>query len=174
MGQKQASYNASGAIIAFYDTVDSPAPASATVLDITNAQWQTCLSNPGWTVVNGALVAPPPAPAPTLAQQAAALLAGTVTVTSTSTPTINGTYSITNLDQSHLQSEVLSIMLTGNFADGTQSIEWPDAATPSANHAMTIAQFKTFAIAIGAFVSACIKVVKGSATTLPSNQLSIP
>ncbi len=65
MGQKQAAYDATGKIAAFYDTVDSPAPASATVLDITDAQWQTCVSQPGWTIANGALVAPP---TPTAAQ----------------------------------------------------------------------------------------------------------
>ena len=76
MGQKQASYNASGAIIAFYDSADSPAPQGASVLDITDAQWQTCLSNPGWTVVNGALVAPPaPTAAQLLAQAQAAQIA---------------------------------------------------------------------------------------------------
>ena len=76
MGQKQASYNASGAIIAFYDTVDSPAPTSASVIDITDAQWHTCLSQPGWTVVSGVLVAPPtPTAAQLLAQAQAAQIA---------------------------------------------------------------------------------------------------
>ena len=65
MGQKQAAYTASGEIVAFYDTVDSPPPVGVSVIDITDAQWQTCLSQPGWTVVSGVLVAPP---TPTAAQ----------------------------------------------------------------------------------------------------------
>ncbi len=65
MGQKQAAFDSTGKIVAFYDTVDSAAPDGVTVLDITEAQWQACLSQPGYTVANGALVAPA---APTAAQ----------------------------------------------------------------------------------------------------------
>ena len=76
MGQKQASYNASGEIVAFYDTVDSPPPVGVSVIDITDAQWHTCLSQPGWTVVSGVLVAPPaPTAAQLLAQAQAAQIA---------------------------------------------------------------------------------------------------
>ncbi|MGU7812023.1 phage tail assembly chaperone [Burkholderia sp. AW49-1] len=39
MGQKQAAYDAKGGIIAFYDTVDSPAPQGESVIDITDVQW---------------------------------------------------------------------------------------------------------------------------------------
>lgn len=69
MGQKIAAYNANGAIIGFYDDKDSPAPnplpTGIKLLNITDAQWQTCLSNQGWTIANGTLVAPVP---PTAAQ----------------------------------------------------------------------------------------------------------
>jgi hypothetical protein len=62
MGQKQAAYDATGAIIAFYDTVDSPAPQGATVINITDDEWLFCINNQGAKVVkNGALAdAPPP------------------------------------------------------------------------------------------------------------------
>lgn len=43
MGQKQAAYDATGAIFGFYDTEDSPAPEGVTVIDITNDQWQALL-----------------------------------------------------------------------------------------------------------------------------------
>jgi hypothetical protein len=82
MGQKYAAYNAQGAITAFYDSVDSPVPAGVTTIEITDAQWQTCLSAPGYTVVNGALVAPTP---PTAAQ----LLA---TAQATQTALLNAAY----------------------------------------------------------------------------------
>jgi hypothetical protein len=58
MGQKLAAYNSVGAILAFYDTVDSPPPVNATVLAITNAQWLVCINNPGWTVQAGVLCPP--------------------------------------------------------------------------------------------------------------------
>lgn len=58
MGQKYAAYNAQGAITGFYDDVDSPVPKSVTAIEITDAQWQTLLSTPGYSVSGGALVAP--------------------------------------------------------------------------------------------------------------------
>jgi hypothetical protein len=69
MGQKYAAYNAQGAIIAFYDSVDSPVPSGVNAIEISDSQWQTCCSVPGWTVTDGALVAPVP---PTAAQVLAA------------------------------------------------------------------------------------------------------
>ncbi len=70
MGQKLAAYNAAGAIVAFYDTEDSPAPVGANTIAITDAQWMECLTTSGYTVSGGALVAPV---ALTAAQQLAAI-----------------------------------------------------------------------------------------------------
>lgn len=73
MGQKIAAYDAQGNIVAFYDSEDSPVPAGVTnTLAITDAQWQACMSTPGYTVKNGVLVAPiPPTAAQVAAQQTA-------------------------------------------------------------------------------------------------------
>lgn len=60
MGQKFVAYDASGAIIGFYDSEDSPPPKGVATIEITEEQWMTCLQNPGWTVKGGALVEPPP------------------------------------------------------------------------------------------------------------------
>ncbi|MGZ2743273.1 phage tail assembly chaperone [Burkholderia stagnalis] len=43
MGQKQAAYDGKGAIIAFYDSVDSPAPTGVNVVDISDEAWRTLL-----------------------------------------------------------------------------------------------------------------------------------
>ena len=43
MGQKQAAYDSTGAIVAFYHTIDSPAPQGVTVINITDEQWQMLL-----------------------------------------------------------------------------------------------------------------------------------
>lgn len=71
MGQKFAAYNARGEITGFYDSEDSPLPNGIPAIEITDAQWQTCINAQGspYTVVNGALVAPVP---PTAAQLLAA------------------------------------------------------------------------------------------------------
>jgi hypothetical protein len=69
MGQKYAAQDAQLGIAVFYDSVDSPVPAGVSAIEITEAQWQACLSAwPPYTVANGTLVEPA---APT----AAALLA---------------------------------------------------------------------------------------------------
>jgi hypothetical protein len=73
MGQKYAAYDAQGAITGFYDDSVSPVPEGMAAIKIPDEQWQTCLSQPGWTVANGALVAPvPPTAAELLAQVQAA------------------------------------------------------------------------------------------------------
>lgn len=60
MGQKYAAYNAAGAIVGFYDSVDSPVPAGVTAIEITDVQWHMLMATPGCTIVNGAIVAPVP------------------------------------------------------------------------------------------------------------------
>ena len=46
-------------IVAFYDTVDSPAPDDASFIEITDAEWQSAVtSQPPYTVVGGALTPP--------------------------------------------------------------------------------------------------------------------
>lgn len=65
MGGKLASYDASGNIVAFFDTIDSPAPPDVSVIEITDAEWRSCLSACSCKVRDGALVAPS---APTAAQ----------------------------------------------------------------------------------------------------------
>lgn len=46
MNTKLAAYDAQGAIVAFYDTIDSPAPEGVTVAEITDEQWQFLLDGP--------------------------------------------------------------------------------------------------------------------------------
>lgn len=72
MGQKYAAYDAIGSITAYYDSIDSPVPAGVNVIQITGAQWKTCISSQGWTVSSGTLVAPAPLTTAQLAAQQAA------------------------------------------------------------------------------------------------------
>lgn len=58
MAQKYAAYDLTGAIVAYYDSIDSPVPAGLPVLEITEAEWLLCIATPSYTVVDGALVAP--------------------------------------------------------------------------------------------------------------------
>ena len=67
MGQKFASYDTTGKVIGFYDSVDSPVPSGVATIPITDTEWQAALSSPYQpvTVVNGVLTIPS---GPTLAQ----------------------------------------------------------------------------------------------------------
>jgi hypothetical protein len=127
MGQKFAAYNAQGAIIGFYDSVDSPVPAGVTnVIAITQAQWQACVnSQPPYTVANGALVAPVP---PTDAEILAAAQANQIAILSAacSASIVGGfpstalgdvhTYPSKVTDQQNLASSVIAALLALNSA----------------------------------------------------------
>lgn len=118
------------------------------------------------------------APAPvtlalTLAQQAAAALSAPLTITSAILGLVEVPFAIDNMTQDHINSEINSILLNGAFADGTASVSWPDATTSSINHAWTIAQFKVFASAAGAYVAALYKCINGTLGTLPSNSVMV-
>ena len=67
MGQKYASYDASGIVNGYYDSIDSPLPPGVKAIPITDAEWQEAISSPYQpvTVVNGVLNIPS---GPTLAQ----------------------------------------------------------------------------------------------------------
>lgn len=127
MGQKFAAYNAQGAIIGFYDSVDSPVPAGVTsVIAITQAQWLVCInSQPPFTVANGALVAPlPPTAAELLAaaqsSQLAALssacAAAIVAGFTSSALGVPYTYPSKATDQANLSASVIAALLAAGQA----------------------------------------------------------
>lgn len=118
-----------------------------------------------------AFVDPASTAAGRLIAEVQALLAGPVAVTSTGTPALSASYGITEQDQAHVLSEVQSLMLNGTFADGSTTVAWPDAS--GVVHTFSVAEFKAFATAMGAFVAGCYKVLNGSSTSLPSAALTI-
>ena len=76
MTQKFAAYDSQGHITAYYDSIDSPVPPSVTnFIEITQDEWLACINQPGYTVVNGALVAPLPPTNKELLAQAKAMQA---------------------------------------------------------------------------------------------------
>jgi hypothetical protein len=170
---KYAQYNPAlspARVIGWYDTGARHypnLPPAGELLAVSDAQWTARLSNPsGWAVQAGALVpyAPPPV-TPTLAQLAMAALAAGLTITSTGTPSLNGTYACDPLTQSHIQAEMLSVSVTGTFADGTSAVQWPDMS--GTLHTFSIDEFKAWAIAIGGYIAALAKCVNGASSTLP-------
>lgn len=176
MGQKYAAYNSSGAITAFYDSVDSPLPPGVSTIEITDAQWQTCLDNPGWTVASGALVAPVPPSAEEIAaqaliQSARTALASGLTIASTGTPALNGTYSADQLSQSDIIAIETSLNAGKGFPGGATTFNYPDVT--GTMHAFSESNFTDFAAAVRDFVYALKSVIAGASSTLPAAATTI-
>lgn len=106
-----------------------------------------------------------------LQQQAQAMLAAGCQVVSSGTPALSGTYPTDAASQAHINAEATSILLNGTFTDGTSSIVWLDVAGDP--HTFSIAQFKTLATALAAYVTACLKVINGQSTTLSAQPSTI-
>jgi hypothetical protein len=124
---------------------------------------------PGWTAAETGgtwTFAAPVAPTLTLVQQAENAIGAGLAITSTSTPALNGNYATDPNTQSHIQSEMLSVIVNSTFADGTTSVAWPDIT--GAVRTFSVAEFKALALAIGAYVAALYKVANGTSTTLPA------
>ena len=114
----------------------------------------------------------PATPAPSLSQQAQAMLAAGLSITSTSTPALNGTYAADAITQSNVMAEMVSLLANAAFTNGTTTLAWPDAT--GAPHNFTAAQFKAFATAEGQFVGVLAPVIATNAGTLPSASATIP
>jgi hypothetical protein len=134
------------------------------------ASVQSDVANIGDTYNSGAFESS--LPLPTLAEQAQALLNSTVAITSTNTPALDGTYSITSSDQSHINAVITNIMLNNTFPGGVSSYAWPDADGTLHTFPDTTT-FKSFATAIAGYVAALYGVAHGTLSALPSNSITI-
>ncbi len=153
-------------------------PPASDLFELTAAQWAAHFSNPsGWAVQNGALVAyTPPTPAPTLAQQAAALIAGGLAITSTGTPALDGTYIVASgvpFGREDIGTEAQFISTFSEFTNGTQTLEWPLKDGTFVTFSSTGA-FLNFAKAAAQFYAACQGVIATNSGTLPSASADIP
>jgi hypothetical protein len=177
MGQKYAAYSAQGTITAFYDSVDSPVPAGVTnVIEITDAQWQACLGNPGWTVASGALDAPVPPSAAQVAaqaliQSAQGMLTTGLAIVSTGTPVLNATYACDQLSQMDIIAIETSLNAGKGFPGGATTFNYPDVT--GVMHSFTEANFTDFAAAVRDYVYALKSVIAGSSSTLPAASTTI-
>ena len=176
-----AQYNptapAPSPVVGWYDTsafTYAVLPPENNLLVLTETQWDDHFANPNaWAVSNGALVSyTPPVPQPTIAQQAQALLNAGLQIVSASTPSLDATYACDSQTTAYINAEITSILLDNTFADGSSTIDWPDVQGDL--HNFSVDEFKSFAKAIGNFVSLCRACIIGSSTTLPSNSAKIP
>jgi hypothetical protein len=112
---------------------------------------------------------------PTLAQQAAALLAGGITITSTQYPSLNGTYSTAAAAQSNAAFIAGYIANFGKFpgASPSAALTYLDA-TGNPHVFPTTAEFLAFYQAAGDFVADCQTIILTNSGTLPPNTAAIP
>jgi hypothetical protein len=161
-------------VLGWYDTTWAHypnLPDASNLLGMSQQQWAARLGGL-WAVQGGTLVPySPPVPAPSLAQQAATMLAGGLMVSSSGDGALNATYPCDSLTQQHVSAEIVSLLLNGTFTDGATTISWLDAAGNA--HALSIDQYKSLATALAAFVTSCVRCISGQSTTLPSNQATI-
>lgn len=153
MGQKQAAYDNTGAIIAFYDTVDSPAPQGVSTIDITDAQWQAALASVRpYTVVNKAMTAPAdPSAAELLAEAQAAKIAELSAACKAaiyagfSSSALGSAYHYPALDddQRNLTASVVASLMPGLPSNWTTPFKCADANGNWAFVPHTVAQIQT-------------------------------
>ncbi len=155
MGQKLAAYNTSGVITAFYDSVDSPAPTGINSIDITESEWQTCISQGGWKVANGALVAPPAPTAAELLQTAQAAQIASLTasykaamIAPVTVTLASGTAASFSTDAQSLTN--LNEAIAANAANGTWLPNFWYTSAGSTVSPVTYADLHTIAQAIQA------------------------
>lgn len=167
MGKKQAAYDLTGAIVAFYDSVVSPAPNNTSVIDITDDQWQTCLAMPGYTVASGVLTAPTPLTAveilatEKLAQSQVVDVACATAIVSgftcdALTPGAPHTYPSKLTDQTNLLASVLSSLMTGLPSDWTAAFWCADETDVWGYRAHTAAQIQAVGVSYKTMVSGYI------------------
>lgn len=144
------------------DTNWSPA-AGEVVFDTVPSSEQLAAAFPSYAAAAAAAV---------LAASAQAALAAGCQIVSTGNPsTLDGTYPVDAASQAYVNAEVTSILLNGTFTDGTSSAAWLDVS--NAAHTFSLAQFKTLATALGAFVTGCLKVINGQSASLPAQPATI-
>lgn len=129
----------------------------------------------GWSYAGSTFSAPPAPPAPTLAQQAAAVIDGGLTIALSGSITLAATRFPTDAaTQGKLAAVVTTINATGSFPGGGTSYPMKDAA--GAWHTFTVAQYKSVAGAIAAYVAALDLIIDGnptSASVLPAASVAL-
>jgi hypothetical protein len=166
-------------VIGWYDTAlfDYPTlPPSADLHAVTDAQWSGRLTNPsGWAVSAGELVAyTPPAPAPTLAQQAAAASVAGIEIALNGSITLAPTPFPTDPNAQSAISMMNQMALAGTLPTGFAAYEMVDAN--GLWHEFTAAQYQKIADAIADFVAVNRLIAAGNPrapTSLPFASITI-
>lgn len=172
-----ALIDASGKICQIEAAVFPVAPPMVWTADISTdtpdpqVGWSAQQNSGAWT-----FSAPPAPPAPTLAQQAAELIADGIAITSTGTTALNGTYTVQSgvpFGQEDIATEAQFISTFSEFTNGeTTNLSWP-LINGTFVEFPTTAEFLAFSKAAAQFVAA-VKLALGKSTSLPPATAEIP
>jgi hypothetical protein len=110
-------------------------------------------------------------PPPSLADQASAMLQGTVTVQCAAVPALDAEYAVDPTTRVAMNGVTSAVNAGHGLPSGGASFNWPDAA--NAAHDWPEPQFMAFADAVSKFVYQATQVAGGHDTTLPSTTLTI-
>lgn len=129
----------------------------------------------GWTYANGSFSSPFAAPAPTLAQQAAAAATAGLTITLSGSITLAATLFPTDATTQRKLSNVAAVIgATGGFPGGVTTLPIKDAS--GAWHVLDLAQWKAVAGVIASYVAGLDLIADGNplgATDLPSSSVAL-
>jgi hypothetical protein len=128
----------------------------------------------GWTAMemNGLWgMGPPVAPPISPVQQAQALLGTGVRIVSMSRPDLNGMYPIDAESRMNVMAEMISIGTNRSFTDGSIVFDMLDMEGNP--HAFDIDHFRSYATAIGDFITSLKMVSAGKINDIPPQPLHI-
>lgn len=144
----------------FYGEVPSSLPTDE--IACTEAQAATASQ---WIVQNGTIVAAPN----TLADQAAAMLAGGIQIVCTSNSTLSGTYACDPVTLSRAGNLLAAI--AAGIPLPSPTIAWADVnGNP---HAFNVTEFKNLSAALLAFELQLVPLANGAPGTLPTQPVTI-
>lgn len=122
----------------------------------------------GWKYASGALVAPT-TPSPTLAQQAAAMLATGIEIASTGTPALNATYPCDANTQNQDGNLLAAVNASLTFPGGVVT----RLDVTGAPHFFTTTAFKNYCQAKLTFLQTLETIIGSNSGTLPSLPVTI-
>jgi hypothetical protein len=129
---------------------------------------------PGWDAVqqSGAWIITAPVARPvTNADRARNLLASSAQVQSVSNDQLNGNYPIDAETRADLMAEMVSLAVNATFTNGATSLDWPD--TDGNFHSFDIERFRSYATAVGVYITTLKRIANGASDPLPTQPIKI-
>ena len=167
---KYATITPEGVLTGFYDSEAGGVPPQ-NAIPLTDAQSQQWLSAQQALIwQNDALVAAP-VPQPSFEQKVAQAFAAGCAVISAGNPALSATYGCDSTTITDIMAEAVSLLLGGNFTNGTQTLQFADLENQM--HSFNATEFKAFATAVAGYVGALKAAAVIGSGALPNQPVEI-